>query len=125
MGGRSRPPARGPTRAVPSSFGCRCSRSTCRPPAPRRRCWRPDRGEEEVMNRAASLERVGGHRSLRVLFVDDEAPLRELMRTELPRMGHEITVCQDGRAALKVLERSTFDAAILDLRMPGMTGIEV
>src|SRR5436309_777648 len=47
------------------------------------------------------------------------------MRSELPRLGHEVTVCPDGKAALKVLEKSTFDAAILDLRMPGMTGIEV
>src|SRR6516162_4787562 len=65
------------------------------------------------------------HKSLRVLFVDDEKPLQEFMRSELPRLGHEITVCPDGKAALKVLEKSTFDAAILDLRMPGLTGIEV
>jgi DNA-binding NtrC family response regulator len=65
------------------------------------------------------------HHSLRVLFVDDEKPLQEFMRSELPRLGHEITVCPDGKAALKALEKSTFDAAILDLRMPGMTGIEV
>jgi DNA-binding NtrC family response regulator len=65
------------------------------------------------------------HQSLRVLFVDDEKSLQEFMRSELPRLGHEVTVCPDGRAALKVLEKSTFDVAILDLRMPGMTGIEV
>ena len=65
------------------------------------------------------------HKSLRVLFVDDERPLQEFMRSELPRLGHEVTVCPDGRAALKVLEKGTFDAAILDLRMPGMSGIEV
>jgi len=64
-------------------------------------------------------------RSLRILFVDDEKSLQELLRTELPRMGHEVTVCPDGRTALKTLEHGTFDAAILDLRMPGMTGIEV
>src|SRR5215469_17170457 len=69
--------------------------------------------------------RIEPHRALRILFVDDERPLQELMRSELPRLGHEVTVCPDGRAALKVLEKSTFDAAILDLRMPGMTGIEV
>src|SRR4029077_7089775 len=62
---------------------------------------------------------------LRVLFVDDEKSLQEFMRSELPRLGHEVTVCQDGRAALKVLEKSTFDAAILDLRMPGQSGLEV
>src|SRR5215469_2827956 len=69
--------------------------------------------------------RIEPHRALRILFVDDERPLQELMRSELPRLGHEITVCSDGRAALKVLEKSTFDAAILDLRMPGMSGIEL
>src|SRR5262245_12863629 len=73
----------------------------------------------------AGPTRVGAHRSLRVLFVDDEAPLRELLRSELKRMGHQIEVCEDGRAALKALEKGTFDAAILDLRMPGMSGLEV
>src|SRR4051794_25267529 len=47
------------------------------------------------------------------------------MRSELPRLGHEVTVCPDGRAAVKSLEKGNFDAAILDLRMPGLTGIEV
>jgi DNA-binding NtrC family response regulator len=65
------------------------------------------------------------HKSLRVLFVDDEKSLQEFMRSELPRLGHEVTVCPDGRAAVRVLEKSMFDVAILDLRMPGMTGIEV
>lgn len=65
------------------------------------------------------------HNSLRVLFVDDEVSLQELMRAELPRLGHEVTVCPDGRTALKTLEKATFDAAILDLKMPDMTGIQV
>src|SRR5207245_8447904 len=56
---------------------------------------------------------------------DDEKSLQEFMRSELPRLGHEVTVCPDGKSALKALEKSIFDAAILDLRMPGMTGIEV
>src|SRR5271165_5824248 len=93
------------------------------PSSLRRGEWNPM--TENAANRSAGQQRVGSHRSLRVLFVDDEAPLREFMRCELPRLGHEVTVCQDGRAALKVLEKSTFDAAILDLRMPGISGIEV
>ncbi len=64
-------------------------------------------------------------KSLRVLFADDEKSLQEFMRSELPRLGHEVTVCPDGKAAFKALEKTPFDAAILDLRMPGMTGIEV
>jgi DNA-binding NtrC family response regulator len=51
--------------------------------------------------------------------------LREMMSLELPRLGHEVTVCPDGKSALKVLEKTIFDAAILDLRMPGMSGLEV
>ncbi len=42
--------------------------------------------------------RQGG---LRVLFADDEAHLRDLMQMELPRLGHEVTVCGDGAAALR------------------------
>src|SRR3954453_24061469 len=76
-------------------------------------------------SRPAGRDRGDTTRGLRVLFVDDERPLQEFMKSELPRLGHEVTVCPDGRAALKVLEKATFDAAILDLRMPGMSGIEV
>ncbi len=67
-------------------------------------------------------QRQGG---LRILFADDEVHLRDLMRMELPRLGHEVTVCPDGPSALKALEGGLFDAALLDMRMPGMTGIEV
>ncbi len=64
-------------------------------------------------------------KSLRILFADDEKSLQEFMRAELPRLGHEVTICVDGRSAVKALEKSIFDAAILDLRMPGLTGIQV
>jgi DNA-binding NtrC family response regulator len=62
---------------------------------------------------------------LRVLFVDDETAIREIMKIELPRMGHEVTLCEDGAAALKALEKQTFDAALVDLRMPGLSGWDV
>ncbi|MCA9070294.1 MAG: sigma-54-dependent Fis family transcriptional regulator, partial [Planctomycetaceae bacterium] len=62
---------------------------------------------------------------LRVLFVDDEAAIREVMRIELPRMGHDVTICENGESALAALETHTFDAAIIDLRMPGLSGWDV
>jgi DNA-binding NtrC family response regulator len=74
--------------------------------------------------RSAARERRDA-KSLRILFADDEQSLQEFMRSELPRLGHEVTVCPDGRAAVKALEKGMFDAAILDLRMPGLNGIEV
>jgi DNA-binding NtrC family response regulator len=55
--------------------------------------------------------------ALRILFVDDELPLREFMKMELPRMGHVITVCADSRTAFETLQKNTFDAAILDMKM--------
>ncbi|MCA8982974.1 MAG: sigma-54 dependent transcriptional regulator [Planctomycetaceae bacterium] len=62
---------------------------------------------------------------LRVLFVDDESPIRDVMKLELPRMGHDATICEDGASALKALDKNTFDAAIIDLRMPGLSGWDV
>src|SRR6185436_17109112 len=62
---------------------------------------------------------------LRVLFVDDEAPIRDVMKIELPRMGHDVTICEDGRTAIAALEKHTFDAAIIDLKMPGISGWDV
>lgn len=62
---------------------------------------------------------------LRVLFVDDESAIRDVMKIELPRMGHDVVLCEDGQAALKALEKHTFDAAIVDLRMPGLSGWDV
>src|SRR3990167_8732953 len=47
------------------------------------------------------------------------------MRMELPRMGHEVTVCGDGKAAVAALERHSFDCILVDLDMPGLNGIEV
>jgi len=62
---------------------------------------------------------------MRVLFADDETSLQELMRIELPRLGHEATVCPDGRTALVALDRSAYDCVIVDLDMPGIGGMEV
>jgi two-component system NtrC family response regulator len=62
---------------------------------------------------------------LKMLFADDEPALQELMSLELPRMGHEVTVCPDGATACAALEKNTYDCIIVDLDMPGMSGIEV
>jgi two-component system NtrC family response regulator len=64
-------------------------------------------------------------RPLRILFADDEPSLQELMRIELPRLGHEATVCPDGSTALAALDRTAYDCIIVDLDMPGAGGLEV
>ena len=65
------------------------------------------------------------HNRLKLLFADDEAALQELMSLEIPRMGHEVTVCPDGGTAVAALQRNTYDCIIVDLDMPGMNGLEV
>jgi CheY-like chemotaxis protein len=62
---------------------------------------------------------------LSILFADDEPSLQELMRMELPHLGHRVTVCPDGYTAVAALERESFDCMIVDLDMPGMNGIQV
>ena len=62
---------------------------------------------------------------LSLLFADDERSLQELMTHELPRMGHTVTVCPDGLTAVAAIERNNSDAIIVDLDMPGLTGVEV
>lgn len=64
-------------------------------------------------------------KSLSILFADDEEALQEVMRMELPRMGHRVTVCPDGLTAVAALERDSFDCLLVDLDMPGLNGIAV
>ncbi len=62
---------------------------------------------------------------MKILFADDEVSLQELIAAELPRMGHQVTVCPDGLTAIAALERNSYDCILVDLDMPGMNGIEV
>jgi DNA-binding NtrC family response regulator len=64
-------------------------------------------------------------RPLRILFADDEPSIQELMRLELPRLGHDVTVCPDGRTAVAAVERSEYDCLLVDLDMPGLGGLDV
>lgn len=62
---------------------------------------------------------------MHVLFADDEPSLQNVMRLELPRMGFDVTVCPDGVTAVAALEKNKFDCMLLDLDMPGFSGVEV
>jgi DNA-binding NtrC family response regulator len=60
-----------------------------------------------------------------VLIVDDDAALREGLAEALADLGHRAEQAADGPAALTRLARGGVDAVLLDLRMPGMDGMEV
>lgn len=75
-------------------------------------------------------ESLGTHRSeglmARILVVDDEWRIREMLRILLEDAGHSITTASDGRAALASLDTDGLpDLILLDLSMPGMDGWKV
>lgn len=60
-----------------------------------------------------------------ILLVDDESPIRELLRAYLEREGYIVVEAADGHAALKAHETHQLDVIVLDLMIPGIDGIEV
>ena len=61
----------------------------------------------------------------RVLVVDDHRQARESMADVLRNSGHEVACCASAAEALQVLKNERFDCIVTDLKMPGMTGIEL
>jgi DNA-binding response OmpR family regulator len=61
----------------------------------------------------------------RVLVVDDDETVRDVVRRYLERDGHEVVVTGDGESALRMVERQVPDLIVLDLMLPGIDGLEV
>jgi len=59
----------------------------------------------------------------RVLIVEDEAPIRELLRLHLDLAGYDVDEVGDGRAALELARGSAFSLVILDVMLPGLDGV--
>ncbi|MDQ1712703.1 MAG: hypothetical protein QOE45_2153 [Frankiaceae bacterium] len=58
----------------------------------------------------------------RILVVDDDASVREMVRLVLETEGYVVDVAEDGFAALRAVERTVPDCVVLDVMMPGMDG---
>ena len=61
----------------------------------------------------------------KILVVDDIEDDRQIMRRRLVQAGFEVVEANSGEAALELLGQSTFDLMMLDLRMPGLGGLDV
>ena len=61
----------------------------------------------------------------RVLIVDDEKRIRDVCYTMLVNEGFEVERAENGEAGLKKIEEMHFDIILLDLMMPGISGLEV
>ncbi len=64
---------------------------------------------------------ITGH----ILIIDDEATLRQTLARILQQAGFEITTAEDGEQGLSYIETTGFDLVFMDLRMPGMAGLDV
>jgi CheY-like chemotaxis protein len=62
---------------------------------------------------------------MKILIADDDADLRNELAGLLREDGHEVVSASDGGEALRLVERESFDAALLDLRMPRASGLDV
>jgi two-component system phosphate regulon response regulator OmpR len=61
----------------------------------------------------------------KILVVDDDSRIRELLRRYLGQEGFEVTLAEDGKALNRVLLRETADLIVLDLMMPGEDGLSI
>lgn len=60
-----------------------------------------------------------------ILVVDDEEQIRFLLSEELTEEGFQVLTAADAMEALKIIEKEPLDLVVLDIRMPGMTGVEL
>src|SRR3954471_2816250 len=72
-----------------------------------------------------AAEPVAAQRPARILVVDDERSLRELLAIVLRREGYEVLLAENGRTAIDLLERESVDLLISDIKMPDLSGVEV
>jgi DNA-binding response OmpR family regulator len=64
--------------------------------------------------------------SLRILVVDDDAPLRDMLSRSFTREGHTVVAAADGQEALEATEGQPFDLILLDVALgPGLAGPDV
>jgi DNA-binding response OmpR family regulator len=61
----------------------------------------------------------------RILVVDDDETVRDVVRRYLERAGHDVLTAGDGETALALVDERRLDLVVLDLMLPGLGGIEV
>ena len=64
-----------------------------------------------------------GTTSLEVLLAEDQPVNQKLMIAVMERLGHHLTIANNGIEALRLLERQTFDVVLMDIQMPELDGI--
>jgi two-component system, NtrC family, response regulator PilR len=79
----------------------------------------PKSAAPESSNAAAAPGKV------RILVVDDEPSMREMLRIVLRRDGYDVVIAENGRDAIELLRTSNIDLLLSDIKMPDVTGVDV
>jgi two-component system response regulator PilR (NtrC family) len=74
---------------------------------------------------ASTLSNVSSADAYRILVVDDEPSMCDLLQRLLQKQGYAVVCAADGRAALAVVEKEKYDLLLCDIRLGDMTGLEV
>jgi two-component system response regulator PilR (NtrC family) len=77
------------------------------------------------LDSGSPVERPRGADNARILVVDDESSMREMLRIVLRRDGYNVLVAESGRQAIDLLQREHVDLLLSDIRMPDVSGVEV
>ena len=61
----------------------------------------------------------------KILFLEDEKMIREILSEYMRVADYEVTECENGIDAIRFIHTKDFDLAVLDIRVPGKSGLEV
>jgi excisionase family DNA binding protein len=86
---------------------------------------RPRGGSRPAPTASTPARQASGASRPRVLVVDDEASIRDLLSKTLALAEYDVDVAPDGRSALERMRLYPYDLLIADLKMPGMDGLTV
>jgi CheY-like chemotaxis protein len=86
---------------------------------------RPQRGGRLLPTDAPTGKQDMSSERPRVLLVDDDATVAEITAYRLELLGYSVQATNSGEAALQAIEQQKPDAVVLDLKLPGIDGIEV
>lgn len=62
---------------------------------------------------------------MKLLLVDDDSFLRDMYAQKFAEAGHQVEAAKDGTEALRMLDEDVFEIILLDMIMPGITGVEL
>ena len=79
----------------------------------------------ESLSQPAIIANLDNTTSSRILVIDDEAGIRESLEVLLTLEGYTVEMAIDGEEGMALLEKRTYDLVLLDLALPGQTGLEL